>query len=92
MMYVYILTNPGKNVLYTGVTNNLKRRIREHEKNKGNPGTFTGKYYCYKLIYYETFENPAEAINREKEIKKLSRIKKLELIKEKNPKLNFYQL
>ena len=91
-MYVYILTNPGKNVLYTGVTNNLKRRIREHEKNKGNPDTFTGKYYCYNLIYYEIFENPEDAIQREKEIKKLSRQKKLELVAKKNPKLNFYKL
>ncbi len=92
MMYVYILTNPGKKVLYTGVTNNLKRRLREHEKNKGKSDTFTGKYYCFKLIYFETFDNPKEAIEREKEIKKLSRKKKFELIFEKNPKLNFFQV
>ena len=66
--------------------------MREHEKNKGNSDTFTGKYYCYKLIYYETFDIPEDAIQREKEIKKLSRKKKLELITVKNPKLNFYQL
>jgi putative endonuclease len=87
-MYVYILTNPGKNVFYTGVTNNLKRRLREHEKNKGNDDTFTGKYYCYKLIYFEEIEDPKEAIDREKEIKKLSRDNKLKLIKKKNPKLH----
>ncbi len=92
MMYVYILTNPGKKVLYTGVTNNLKRRLREHEKNKGKSDSFTGKYYCYKLIYYETFDNPGDAIEREKIIKKLSRKKKLELISEKNPHLNFFQI
>jgi putative endonuclease len=91
-MYVYITTNPGKKVLYTGVTNNLKRRLREHEKNKGNPKTFTGKYYCYKLIYWEEFDSPNKAINREKEIKSLTRKKKFDLIKEMNPKLVFYTL
>ena len=82
MMYVYILTNPGKKVLYTGVTNDLKRRMREHEKNKGKPETFAGKYYCYKLIHHEIFENPEDAIQKEKR----------ELIAEKNPKINFYQI
>ena len=91
-MYVYILTNPGKTVLYVGVTNNLKRRIREHEGNKGNRSTFTGKYYTYKLIYFEEFESPKDAIMREKEVKKLSRKNKIELITKKNPKMNFIQL
>jgi len=92
MMYTYILTNPGKNVLYTGVTNDLKRRVREHEANRGSPKTFAGKYYCNKLIYYELFENPEDAIQREKEIKKLSRENKLKLVKSKNPKMQFYVL
>ncbi len=91
MMYVYILTNPGKNVFYTGVTNDIKRRVREHEKEKGSPSSFCGKYFCYKLVYFETFANPKDAIKREKEIKTLTRAKKLELIKKMNPQLVFYR-
>ena len=87
--YVYITTNPGKSVLYTGVTNDLKRRLYEHYNNKGNKKSFAGKYYCYKLIYYEHYTYIYEAIYREKEIKKMSREKKEELINEKNPKWNF---
>lgn len=92
MMYVYILTNPGKNVLYTGVTNDLKRRLRELEANRGSSKTFAGKYHCNKLIYYESFDNPHDAIQREKEIKKLSRENKFRLIKKKNPNMQFYVL
>ncbi len=87
--YVYITTNPGKTVLYTGVTNDLKRRIYEHHKNKGNKSSFAGRYYCYKLIYYEYFTEINQAIFREKEIKNLNREKKEELVKTKNPQWNF---
>ena len=89
---MYILTNPKKTVLYTGVTNDLKRRVREHIKDRGNAAHFAEKYYCHKLIYYEVFENVEDAIKREKEIKNLSRSKKLELIKSKNPRLLFYKM
>ena len=44
--YIYIVTNPERNVLYTGVTNNLPERLIEHWTNKGIPKTFAGKYYC----------------------------------------------
>lgn len=87
--YVYITTNPAKTVLYTGVTNNLERRILEHTSNKGNKKTFAGKYYCYKLIYFEYFEDMSPAIQREKEIKNMSRERKEELINRKNPKWSF---
>lgn len=87
--YVYITTNPGKTVLYTGVTNNLKRRLYEHYNNKGNKKSFAGKYYCYKLIYFEYFTDIKQAIEREKEIKNISRAKKEDLINVKNPKWNF---
>ncbi len=87
--YVYITTNPGKSVLYTGVTNDLKRRLYEHYNNKGNKKSFAGKYYCYKLLYYEYFTDINQAIFREKEIKNLSRVKKEELIRNMNPKWNF---
>jgi putative endonuclease len=89
--YVYIITNPGKTVLYTGVTNNLQRRIYEHTENRGNPSNFAGKYYCYKLIYYEEFNDITEAIQREKQIKGWRREKKEELIHEKNPQWNVIQ-
>ena len=47
--YVYITTNPHKTVLYTGLTNDLRRRIIEHFNNRGNKNLFAGKYYCYYL-------------------------------------------
>ena len=86
--YVYIITNPGQTVLYTGVTNNLKRRLSEHYQNRGNKKSFAGRYYCYKLIYYEQFTRVEDAIYREKEIKNLSREKKKRLIGATNPLWN----
>ena len=62
--YVYFMTNKGNNVIYVGVTNNLKRRIYEH-KEKLVEG-FTKKYNVVKLVYYEIFEEIEEAILREK--------------------------
>jgi len=81
--YVYILTNFTNRVLYTGITNNLVRRIYEHKNNlvKG----FTEKYKVHKLVYFEIFEDPENAIKREKAIKNLVRRKKDELIKLSNP-------
>lgn len=78
---IYITTNPGKTVLYIGVTNDLKRRLFEHYENKGNKETFAGKYNCYHLVYYEHFVSVNEAIKREKELKGWSRKKKEALIK-----------
>lgn len=83
--YVYILTNPSKTVLYVGVTNDLTRRLSEHIENKGNVKTFAGKYSCYHLIYYDHFIHIEQAIEREKEIKKWRREKKLALISSFNP-------
>ena len=85
--YVYIVTNPAKTVLYTGVTNDLDARIAEHYFNRGNPKTFAGKYYCYNLLYQEHYQYVDIAIEREKEIKGWTRKKKLELIKKENPEL-----
>jgi len=82
---IYIVTNPQKNVLYTGVTNNLVRRIFEHWTNRGKDDTFAGKYYCYNLIYFENFQYIDRAIAREKEIKGWRRQKKLDLINTTNP-------
>ena len=87
--YVYITTNPGKQVLYTGVTNDLAQRITEHYLNRGDPKTFAGRYYCFQLIHWEYFKYVNSAIAREKEIKGWSRKKKLDLIKRDNPQLHF---
>lgn len=85
--YVYILTNPGKDVLYTGMTNNLGQRIIEHYLNRGKFKTFAGRYYVYLLLYYEHYQYVNDAYSREKEIKGWSRKKKMELIKSANPHL-----
>ena len=90
MYYVYILTNNSKTVLYTGVTNNLTRRITEHYLQRDNKNTFCGKYLCHHLIYYEEFKNIANAIAREKEIKGWNRKKKLALIRSENKDFNFW--
>ncbi len=87
--YVYITTNPGKTVLYTGVTNNLKRRLYEYYIDRGNKNHFATRYYYYKLLYYEYYTDINQAIIREKEIKNMSRKRKEELINKKNPKWNF---
>ena len=86
--YVYILTNKNKTVLYTGVTNNLHIRLHQH-KNKTNPNSFTAKYNVAFLVYYEKYDWIQQAIEREKEIKNLSRTKKLDLIRIQNPNLEF---
>lgn len=81
--FVYIATNKINTVLYTGVTNNIKRRIYEH-KNKLF-SSFSSKYNINKLVYFEVFDDINIAIQREKQIKAGSRKKKEELIKNKNP-------
>ena len=86
--YVYILTNKNRSVLYTGVTNNLHKRLKQHE-DKTNQNSFTAKYNAHYLIYYEKFSWIHQAIEREKEIKNYSRAKKLELIRQVNPNLEF---
>ncbi len=83
MYYVYIMTNKYNKVLYTGVTNNLARRVYEH-KNNIVVG-FTSKYKVHKLVYYDYTENVMSAIEREKQIKGWSRYKKIELIESMNP-------
>ena len=87
--YVYILTNKHHSVLYTGVTNSLERRILEHYENRGQQNSFAGKYYAYFLLYYEIHLYVNDAIAREKEIKGWRREKKMALIAEMNPSLEF---
>lgn len=69
--------------LYTGVTNNLDRRVREHKDGSGS--VFTSKYKCHKLVYYEDFGLIDQAIVRQKEIKSFSRAEKERLIDRINP-------
>ena len=89
LYYVYIVTNPERTVLYTGVTNNLSQRLIEHWMNRGDPASFAGNYYCYNLIYFEEYRYIYNAIAREKEIKGWRKEKKLKLIRTKNPDLFF---
>src|SRR3989344_1445653 len=84
--HVYILTNKSNKVLYTGVTNDLLRRVYEHRA-KLIDG-FTKKYNLNKLIYFEEFTDINEAIAAEKKIKGWLRRKKIKLIESKNPKWN----
>ncbi|RJQ38047.1 GIY-YIG nuclease family protein [Candidatus Microgenomates bacterium] len=84
--YVYIITNYSNSVFYTGVTNNLLRRIWEH-KQGFIKNSFSSKYRLYKLIWFEEFPTPYEAIQAEKKVKDYRREKKLNLIKSKNPNL-----
>ena len=81
--YVYIITNKSNRVLYTGVTNNLRKRVYEH-KNKLVKG-FTNKYNVGKLVFYDVYEDVESAILREKQIKGWLRRKKIALIESMNP-------
>ena len=87
--FTYITCNPGRTTLYTGVTNDLELRIKQHYQNRGKEDTFAGKYFCYKLLYYERYDQIDTAIEREKEIKDLSKEEKWDLFKSVNPKLHF---
>jgi putative endonuclease len=82
--HVYILTNKNHTVLYTGVTSSLNERIEQH-KSKVAKGSFTSRYNCNKLVYYEGFPDIGQAIAEEKRIKGGSRKKKIALIEGMNP-------
>ena len=89
--YVNILTNKNKNVLYTGVTNDLVRRIYEHKQHFDRE-SFTAKYNVDRLIYFEETSNIEAALEREKQIKSWKRDRKLALIMESNPRfLDLYE-
>lgn len=81
---VYIVTNKWKNVLYIGVTTDLIRRVSEHKSNSDR-NTFTGKYACNVLVYYENHPRIEDAIKREKQLKKWNREWKENLINRFNP-------
>lgn len=88
--YVYIITNTYKTVLYTGVTNDWERRIIEHVQDSiSERKTFAGKNNCQYLLLLEEYQNPNDAIAREKEIKGWRREKKVALINLSNPEWKF---
>ncbi len=89
--YVYMLTNSHKNVLYTGVTNDLVRRVYEH-KQHFDKGSFTARYNVELLVYYEVTSDVNSAIEREKQIKGWNRKRKDKLVESKNPNwLDLYE-
>jgi len=82
--YVYMMTNRSRVVLYTGITNSLTRRVWQHQN--GEIDGLTTTYKANRLIYYERFNDPRNAITREKEIKGWRRSKKNALVEKMNPK------
>ena len=84
--YVYILTNEKGNVLYTGVTNDLIKRVFEH-KHHLDKGSFTARYNVEKLVYFEMTSDVKAAIEREKQLKGWNRKRKNQLVESMNPEL-----
>ncbi len=82
--YIYMMTNVKNNVLYIGVTSDLKRRITEHKE--GSASKFTRKYRCHKLVYFECYSDIEQAIAREKQLKRYNREWKDQLVNSVNPK------
>ena len=82
--YIYILASPKNSTLYIWVTFHLIKRISEH-KEKIHQNSFTAKYHCQKLVYFEKYENISTAIQREKQLKNWHRDWKNNLISESNP-------
>ena len=81
--YVYILAAKRNGTLYIGVTNNLSRRVWEHKN--GLVEGFTKKYAVHRLVHYEAFPSPRDAIQREKRLKEWNRAWKIQLIESTNP-------
>ena len=84
--YVYILTNWNNKVLYVGMTNDLNRRLYEHQNELADG--FTKKYHVHKLVYFETTTDVYAAISREKQIKGWKRERKNELVSSVNTEWN----
>ena len=83
IMFVYILASQKNGTLYTGVTNDLIRRVYEHKHNKIKG--FTNRYNIRKLVYYEEIDDKFEALGREKKLKNRHRLYKIKLIEKENP-------
>ena len=82
--YVYMMTNKYNNVLYTGFTNDLIRRVYVHKEHM-DPDSFTARYHVEKLVYYEATTDVRSAIEREKQIKSWNRRRKNQLVESMNP-------
>ncbi len=82
--YIYMMSNKPQGVIYIGVTDNLLERVKEH-KLKIYPDSFTARYNCDKLVYFEEWDNGFEATTREKQLKKWKRDWKVNLIVDMNP-------
>jgi putative endonuclease len=80
--YVYIMANPRRTVLYTGVTHDLAQRVWQHRNVRSG---FAAKYHCSQLVMYEVFQDSYSAIVREKQIKAGSRRQKVQMIQGMNP-------
>ncbi|MGD1958583.1 MAG: GIY-YIG nuclease family protein [Fulvivirga sp.] len=83
--YVYIISNKSRSVLYIGVTSDLESRVYQHRNNEGS--SFTKKYNCHHLIFYELYDDILPAIEKEKQMKKWKREWKDNLIKSINPEM-----
>jgi len=81
--YTYITASTRRGTLYIGITNDLVRRTSEHKD--GSVASFTKQYHVNRLVYYDVFDNPADAIGREKQLKRWHREWKINLIEERNP-------
>ena len=81
--FVYILASKTNGTLYIGVTSNIQRRLEEHIN--GLAESFTSKYGLKRLVYLEEYQNPTDAIKREKQLKNWKRLWKLNLINAQNP-------
>ncbi len=80
--YIYLLTNSDGSRIYTGITNDLKRRVRQHRSGQG--GRYTRAFQVSRLVYFETCEGRDRALKRELQIKRSGRKKKIELIEQMN--------
>ncbi|NET32094.1 MAG: GIY-YIG nuclease family protein [Cyanothece sp. SIO1E1] len=87
--YTYILTNYSKTVLYTGTTHDLLIRLLQHYSNRGSMESFTSRYSCFYLVWYDSFPTMRAAIEAEKYIKGKNRVWKEALIARQNPEWRF---
>ena len=83
MYHVYMLASDRHGTLYVGVTNSMHNRLEQHRA--GNGSAFVAKYKIHRLVYLESYENPVDAIRREKQFKNWKREWKIQLIEEDNP-------
>ncbi len=84
LWYIYLMANKPNGVIYIGVTDDIEERVKEH-KLKVYPKSFTARYNCENLVYFEEFEKGEEASTRERQFKKWKREWKIKLIEEMNP-------